>query len=491
MAIAGTLKQSTSVTIKVGPFVDETDGKTAETSLTISQADVRLSKNSGNMAQKNEATSLTHDEIGMYDCPLDATDTNTVGILTVSIHESGALPVRHDYQVVEEAIYDAFFATSANMATQVTTIASDLVQVYSDTTAIHTQTTGIYSDTTIIASDLVQVYSDTTAIHTQTTGIYSDTTAIHSDTTAIHLQTTAIYSDTTAIGTTVAHTGTAQSGGSMTITLAMDASSTNNIYRSMTIYIESGTGAGQARTITGYTGGSRLVAVDVDWQTTPDNTSVYKILQTHVPALDSGQPTWALAYVVGTDDEVIDSNTFAANAIDANALATSAVTEINAATSASLTIIASDLLQVYSDTTHIHSDTTAIHTQTTGIYSDTTHIHSDTTAIHTQTTGIYSDTTIIASDLVQVYSDTTVIASDVAALESDLGSTAEVGQGNPPSTTTAGTRLRYLYKAWRNRTTQTSSEYALYADDGSTKDQEAVVSDDGTTFERGEVSTGA
>ena len=50
------LKQSTAVTVKIGPFVDEDDGKTAETGLTISQADVRLTKNGGNMAQKNESS---------------------------------------------------------------------------------------------------------------------------------------------------------------------------------------------------------------------------------------------------------------------------------------------------------------------------------------------------------------------------------------------------------------------------------------------------
>lgn len=50
MAFKGYLKQSTAATIKVGPFLDSTDGDTAETGLTISQADVRLSKNGGNMA---------------------------------------------------------------------------------------------------------------------------------------------------------------------------------------------------------------------------------------------------------------------------------------------------------------------------------------------------------------------------------------------------------------------------------------------------------
>jgi hypothetical protein len=107
MAIAGYLKQSTSVTIKVGPFVDSTDGNTDETALTISQADVRLAKNGGDLAQKNDAASLTHDEIGIYDCALNTTDTNTLGILSLFVHESGALPVRMDFMVLAANIYDS------------------------------------------------------------------------------------------------------------------------------------------------------------------------------------------------------------------------------------------------------------------------------------------------------------------------------------------------------------------------------------------------
>jgi hypothetical protein len=113
VAFQGFLKQSTAVDVLVGPFVDDGDGKTAETGLTIAQADVRLSKNGQNMAQKSDNTSCVHDELGMYNCELDATDTNTVGQLTISIHESGALPVRLDYHVVEEAVYDAMYGGSA------------------------------------------------------------------------------------------------------------------------------------------------------------------------------------------------------------------------------------------------------------------------------------------------------------------------------------------------------------------------------------------
>lgn len=107
------LRQSTAVDIGIGPFLDETDGKTAETGLTIAQADVRLKKNNGAWAQVNDATSATHEENGWYEKELDATDTNTVGILIVAVHEAGALPVWETFQVVEEAVYDAYYASGA------------------------------------------------------------------------------------------------------------------------------------------------------------------------------------------------------------------------------------------------------------------------------------------------------------------------------------------------------------------------------------------
>jgi hypothetical protein len=94
--------------------------------------------------------------------------------------------------------------------------------------------------------------------------------------------------------------------------------------------------------------------------------------------------------------------------------------------------------------------------------------------IHSETTAIQSRATIIQSD--------TALATDARA---------EPGQGTPAATTTPMAKIDYLYKAWRNRHTQTASEYALYADDATTKDQEAAVSDDGTTFTRGEMTTGA
>ena len=108
------LKQSTaSQEVVIGPFLDEDDGKTAETGLTISNTDIRLSKAGANIVAKNSGGG-THDEIGFYQITLDATDTNTVGELLIAVHESGALPVFKYCYVLEEAIYDALFAASAS-----------------------------------------------------------------------------------------------------------------------------------------------------------------------------------------------------------------------------------------------------------------------------------------------------------------------------------------------------------------------------------------
>jgi hypothetical protein len=105
------LKQSTAVDVLIGPFLDTTDAATAETGESPS---VKLSKNGQALAAKNDATTPVHDADGYYNCELDATDTNTVGTLVLSVAKSAtALPVRHEFQVVEEAVYDSMFGSGA------------------------------------------------------------------------------------------------------------------------------------------------------------------------------------------------------------------------------------------------------------------------------------------------------------------------------------------------------------------------------------------
>jgi len=104
------LRANTAVDVLIGPFVDSTNGNDDETGLTITQADVRLSKNGQNMAQKNDANTCVHDEISYYNCPLDITDLNTEGTLDLMVHKTGALHFHRSYNVLSEAAWDSLYA---------------------------------------------------------------------------------------------------------------------------------------------------------------------------------------------------------------------------------------------------------------------------------------------------------------------------------------------------------------------------------------------
>lgn len=124
------LKQSTaSQTVLLGPYIDKSDGSTAETGLTVANTDIRLSANGGNMFSKTSGGG-THDEAGWYAITLDATDTATVGTLQVSSHiTADALPVFAEFQVLEENVYDAWFASSAAAGTDLAAILVDTAEI--------------------------------------------------------------------------------------------------------------------------------------------------------------------------------------------------------------------------------------------------------------------------------------------------------------------------------------------------------------------------
>jgi hypothetical protein len=107
------LKQSTANQSRIlGPFVDDTDYKTFETGLTIANTSVKLMKNGAASVDKNSGGG-THRVNGEYSLTFNATDTDTVGELKVSISVAGALPVFEKYFVLEEAVYDALFGASS------------------------------------------------------------------------------------------------------------------------------------------------------------------------------------------------------------------------------------------------------------------------------------------------------------------------------------------------------------------------------------------
>ena len=88
--------------------------------------------------------------------------------------------------------------------------------------------------------------------------------------------TTAVALTNTILAGTI--TGTAQAGAANTITLAAGSSAVDGLYDPALISIIGGTGANQSRMIVQYTGSTKVAAVDRDWRTNPDNTSIYIII---------------------------------------------------------------------------------------------------------------------------------------------------------------------------------------------------------------------
>jgi len=72
--------------------------------------------------------------------------------------------------------------------------------------------------------------------------------------------------------------GTAQAGASGSVTLDAGASSTNDFFATACVIITGGTGAGQYRIITAYSGSTKVASVTPNWVTNPDSSSTFAII---------------------------------------------------------------------------------------------------------------------------------------------------------------------------------------------------------------------
>lgn len=108
------LRQSTaSQEMIIGPFVDSTDGDTEATGLTIANTDIEVYKAGATTHVDKNSGGATHSAKGMYSIVLDATDTDTIGSGMLYVHVAGALPVWKEFCVLDEAVYDVLFGTTA------------------------------------------------------------------------------------------------------------------------------------------------------------------------------------------------------------------------------------------------------------------------------------------------------------------------------------------------------------------------------------------
>jgi len=290
------LRQSTaSQNVLIGPFVDDTDGTTPETALTIANTDIRLSKNGGNLAPKTLG-GATHDEAGWYQITLDATDTNTVGSLQAHVKVVGALMVHAEFHVLEEAIYDALFAAAAKGfdANQRVDVGSWLGTAAATPTAAGvpvvdvTHVAGLTTNVSTMPTNISDILTDTAdmqpKIGTPVADVSADIAAVQADTNDIQTRlpaalvggrmdanASAIAGDATSAARlkqgakgvldVVVGTGSTTTTVKLSTVNGVAPSAVNDFYNGAVLVFLTGALAGQRTDITGYVGSTTTATV--------------------------------------------------------------------------------------------------------------------------------------------------------------------------------------------------------------------------------------
>jgi len=113
------IRQGATHKVVLGPFVDVGDGFTPETAVALSSADEAeaILHDNGTVVDISAYTwaAITTAD-GYYHLTLQSGISGTVGHLTIVVQDdSVCLPVKAEFTVVEEAVYDAMFASAAAM----------------------------------------------------------------------------------------------------------------------------------------------------------------------------------------------------------------------------------------------------------------------------------------------------------------------------------------------------------------------------------------
>ena len=162
------LKQSTTVLVTLGPFVDPTDGVTVKAGLAAAMnsgtTGIRISKNGGALTGRSANTLPVYDAFGIYPISLSTTDTGTLGLLRVQYaSDVTCLPMWRDFMVVPANIYDSWTNGAVFQKVDiaaVNTVAGDAVTLsaHIESGIIGTVNTAISAPTTtaISCSDITE-----------------------------------------------------------------------------------------------------------------------------------------------------------------------------------------------------------------------------------------------------------------------------------------------------------------------------------------------
>jgi hypothetical protein len=95
----------------IGPFLNSTDGVSA-VNTTITNNDIKIYTHNNTAAANKNSGGATHIAGGYYHLTYDATDTGALGRMLVSCSMNGALPVWHEYAVVNASVYEALYGSN-------------------------------------------------------------------------------------------------------------------------------------------------------------------------------------------------------------------------------------------------------------------------------------------------------------------------------------------------------------------------------------------
>jgi hypothetical protein len=272
--------------------------------------------------------------------------------------------------------------------------------------------------------------------------------------------------------------GIAQAGGTTSITLDAAASGTDNLYNNHLVVTVAGTGAGQARFIRSYVGGTKVATVNRAWVTNPASDTVFhilpaesiwaQILADHQGAGSTGAALQTIDTIVDTIVAKTNQLTFtAANKVDAGILA------------------AADFAQAAADKVWLTATRTL-----TGLGAAAVQEIWDRLTSALTTVGSIGKLLV---DNVNAPVTTRATPAEVNAEVLDVIATdtfAEPPQEAPNATNTIERKLSYLFKAFRNKHTQTATTFSVYNDAGTVVDHKSAVSDDGSVFQRAEIQAG-
>lgn len=294
-----------------GQALDNTDGDTEESGLTIANTDIKLHKAGTTTLVNKNSGGATYISNGVWYGTFDATDTNTYGPMTMYIHVAGALAMKVEFEVMNATAYDALYG-AGNFDVNITQLGGSTQSA----TDLKDFADAGYDPSTNKIQGVVLVDSVTGgATSTAQTTAQDDLNKITG-------------SDGATLATAQANYAPAKAGDNM----GTVSSVTGNVGGSVASVAAINTTAGAIDTVITTTNNTDMRGTDGANTTVPDNTSITAILtdtDTTIPdliaALNNLNATQINAEIV----DALNVDTYAEPGQGAPAATTSLVAKIN------------------------------------------------------------------------------------------------------------------------------------------------------------------